>query len=167
MAVRGDRAGDKATLELPQERPRVLVIDDDPDFALALAETVSELGWDSDSCTETTQAMVRVREAGLAGLFIDFLMPGTNGLDILRESLSFHPGRPVVFMSGHDPGADVIVDALCRGPVMFIQKPMRRDEIHLALEMFRGLLPTGIPEAQAEPANSARLRRPRKRADRS
>jgi ActR/RegA family two-component response regulator len=123
-------------------RPRVLVIDDDLTFAQALAEAVSEQGWDGRVCPDPDTASEWIRDGVYSALFIDLVMPHKSGADLLRESLLHRPGRPVVLMTGHDNAADVVIDALSvGGPVTFLKKPMTGAEIAEVLEMFRSLLP--------------------------
>jgi CheY-like chemotaxis protein len=127
--------------DLLKGQPKVLVVDDDWNQALLLAETVSDLGWEGNPCTDARDALERVREASYSALFVDLLMPGKNGLDILRESLRHHPARPCVLMSGMDAANERVMEALSLGPIMFIRKPVSRKDLDTALKMFRSRLP--------------------------
>jgi PleD family two-component response regulator len=122
-------------------QPKVLVVDDDSNLALLLAEVVSELGWEGNPCTDARDAMERVREASYSALFVDLLMPRKSGIEILRESLAHHPSRPCVLMSGMDAQHEAVMEALSLGPVMFIKKPVSRKDLDTALKMFRSRLP--------------------------
>jgi CheY-like chemotaxis protein len=122
-------------------RPRVLVVDDDLSFAQVLAETISERGWDAHPCSEPADARQRVKDRSYSGLFIDMVLPGTSGAEILRDALAAHPRRPAILMSGHDANHDAILEALGLGPVMFVHKPMSSADLDSALLMFRELVP--------------------------
>jgi CheY-like chemotaxis protein len=127
--------------DLLKGQPKVLVVDDDWNLAHYLAETVSQMGWEGNPCTDSRDAIERVREASYSALFVDLLMPGKSGLDILRESLARYPHRPCVLMSGMDDQHERVMEALSLGPVMFIRKPVSRKDLDTALKMFRSRLP--------------------------
>jgi DNA-binding NarL/FixJ family response regulator len=82
-----------------------------------------------------------VREASYSALFVDLLMPGKSGIDILKESLARYPHRPCVLMSGMDDQHERVMEALALGPVMFIRKPVSKKDLDTALKMFRSRLP--------------------------
>jgi len=127
--------------DLLKGQPKVLVVDDDWTLALFLAESVSDLGWEGNPCTDPRDALERVREASYSALFVDLLMPGRNGIEILRESLAHHPNRPCVLMSGMDAQNERVMEALALGPVMFIKKPVSKKDLDTALRMLRTRLP--------------------------
>jgi CheY-like chemotaxis protein len=129
------------TSDLLKGHPKVLVVDDDWTLAHFLAETISGMGWEGNPCTDSRDALERVREASYSALFVDLLMPGKSGLEVLRESLSRYPNRPCVLMSGMDAQHQQVMEAVSMGPVMFIRKPVSRKDLDTALKMFRSRLP--------------------------
>ena len=132
-------------------RPRILVVDDDLSFAQVLAETISERGWDAHPCSEPADARQRVKDRSYSGLFIDMVLPGTSGAEILRDALAAHPRRPAILMSGHDANHDAILEALGLGPVMFVHKPMSSADLDAALLMFRELVPGMLRRGRGAP----------------
>jgi CheY-like chemotaxis protein len=130
-------------------RPQILVVDDDLAFAQMLAETISERSWDAHPCTSLEDARQRVLEGTYSGLFIDLVMPGSSGVEILRRGMAAHPRRPAVLMSGSDTDQRAILDAIELGPVTFIRKPISSGDLDLALQMFRVLLPGGSGRRRA------------------
>jgi PleD family two-component response regulator len=122
-------------------RPRLLVVDDDRVFAEALAETIAEREWEAHPCTDVADARQRVLDTSYSGFFIDCVLPASSGVEILREAMAAHPGRPAVLMSGKDVDPHSILDALSLGPVMFIRKPLTHADLDSALAMFRQLVP--------------------------
>lgn len=135
------KPGTIKTSDLLKGHPKVLVVDDDEMLANFLAQTISELGWEGNPCTDSRDALERVREASYSAIVVDLLMPGKSGIEILRESLARYPQRPCVLMSGMDARNDRVMEALGLGPVMFIRKPVSRKDLDTALRMFRSRLP--------------------------
>jgi PleD family two-component response regulator len=122
-------------------RPRLLVVDDDRVFAETLAETIAEREWEAHPCTDVADARQRVLDTSYSGFFIDVVLPQSSGVEILREAMAAHPGRPAVLMSGQDVDPHAILDSLSLGPVMFIRKPLSHADLDAALAMFRQLVP--------------------------
>jgi CheY-like chemotaxis protein len=126
-------------------RPRVLVVDDDAAFARALADTVSERGWEGHPCTDTRDALQRVGDDTYSALFVDLVLPGSSGVQVLRNAMAHNPRRPAVLMSGTDVHHDQVIEALSLGPVVFVSKPLGPGSLDSALRMFRALLPGALP----------------------
>jgi CheY-like chemotaxis protein len=134
-------AGQAVSSTLLDGRPRVLVVDDDPQFSQALADTITEAGWQADPSTDTADSLERVKGSYYNALFVDLMMPGLSGVDLLRLWLEQKPPRPAVLMSGFDADRGAVLSALSLGPVMFVKKPISQADIDQALRMFRFLLP--------------------------
>jgi CheY-like chemotaxis protein len=140
-ALEGAAPGNVARSRDLNGRPRILVVDDDVGFATALAETIGEGDWDADPCSDNVDARNRVGVPGYAALFVDLVMPGTNGVELVRRWLTVRPIRPAILMSGHDAQHQAILEALSLGPVMFVGKPVVKQDLETALDMCRQLLP--------------------------
>jgi CheY-like chemotaxis protein len=138
-------AGEVRASDWPSGKPRVLIVDDDVDLATTLAETISDLGWEGMPCSHVPDALQRIREAQYSALFVDLVLPGASGVDLLRVALARNPKLPAILMSGRDADADVVVTALGLGPVMFVEKPISPEHLQSSLALFRGLLP-GAPK---------------------
>jgi PleD family two-component response regulator len=122
-------------------RPRILVVDDDTTFAHTLADAISEQEWEAHPCTDTADARERVKGGAYSGFFIDVVMPGASGVEILAEVMATEPRRPVVLMSGLDVDHAMILDAMSHGPVLFARKPFSTADLSSSLQMIRDLIP--------------------------
>jgi len=140
-ALRVAAPGQYVSSQTMDGRPRLLVVDDDRVFAEALAETIAEREWEAHPCTDVADARQRVQDTSYSGFFIDVVLPSSSGVEILREAMAAHPGRPAVLMSGQDVDPHAILEALSLGPVMFIRKPLTHADLDSALAMFRQLVP--------------------------
>jgi CheY-like chemotaxis protein len=125
-------------------RPRLLVVDADVGFAQALAATISDRGWEAHPCGESEEARQRVAEGGYHGMFLDLMLPGSGGINVLRRAMEARPPLPSVLMSGPGAPHPAILEALEFGPVMFVRKPLSSIDLDSALQMLRELLP-GAP----------------------
>jgi two-component system nitrogen regulation response regulator NtrX len=65
-------------------------------------------------------------------VFLDIKMPGKDGLDVLVEMLAARPELLVVMISGHGT-IETALEATKRGAFHFIEKPLDRDRVLLAV----------------------------------
>jgi ActR/RegA family two-component response regulator len=131
-----------------QGRPWILIVDDDAALAGALAEAVTERGWEGHPCIHVEDALARVEEPTYSALIVDLVLAHGSGVAVLRKAIAAQPRRPVALMSGHDAGHAGVMEALELGPVMFVPKPISGGDLDVALAMFRSLLPGAGPEAR-------------------
>jgi CheY-like chemotaxis protein len=84
---------------------RLLIVEDDPDAAAALAEALAETGYDVAIAGDGRDAFDRVHNAGLRPdlILLDLLMPVMDGLTFLaaRASDPLLADVPVIVLSGY------------------------------------------------------------------
>ena len=103
---------------------KILVIEDEPDVSLVMAQALARAGCEVSVAETGEQGM----ELGLARKFdvfvLDAYLPGINGFEICREFRQRHYTRrtPVVLVSGRCSQSDVR-RGLDLGAVDFIGKP--------------------------------------------
>jgi CheY-like chemotaxis protein len=67
-------------------RPRkVLLVDDDPDGLEALVGMFRKSGYEAEAVSSAEQAMASIRAARPGVVLVDIMMPGTDGVQLLRE----------------------------------------------------------------------------------
>ena len=124
----------------PKRAPTVFIVDDDPAVLKSLSRllraarlTVATFG--------SPQEFLACHDPSLPGcLVLDVAMPGLNGLELQQALLASGHELPIIFLSGH---ADIpmSVQAMKRGAVDFLTKPVNDDEllkaIHVAIERDR------------------------------
>ncbi len=65
--------------------PRVLVVDDEPDFVELLREFLTAKGYDVSSAQNGEEALRKVKEERPHLILLDVRMPKMNGLEVLRQ----------------------------------------------------------------------------------
>ncbi len=120
--------------------PRVLVVDDDLAFAQALADSLTERGWEGHPCTSREDALQRVTDPDYCSVFVDLVLAGGTGIDVIRRAVACQPGRPVVLMSGYGVDRTTMKEVLALGPVLFMRKPLSVTELDSAIRTLRGRL---------------------------
>ncbi len=76
-------------------------------------------------------AMLEAHEPGV--MILDVMLPGMNGLDILRKVKGDYPNLEVIMISGYGD-MDMVIQAMREGASDFIRKPFQIMDIQLAIE---------------------------------
>lgn len=111
----------------PVPRPRVLVVDDDPDIRSGLVEVFERAGFEAASAADVA-AMERALAAKRADLIVlDLMMPGEDGLSACKR-LSGGGRPPIIMLSALGDDADRIV-GLEIGADDYLAKPCNPREL--------------------------------------
>jgi two-component system, NtrC family, response regulator AtoC len=116
------------------ERRQILVVDDTEGIRTYLKSILSGRGYDVVLANDGPSALGML-EQGLqpAAAVLDVMMPGIDGLEVLRRARRLQPTLPVVMLSVVSK-ASTIVDAMSLGAADFLSKPFEEAEIAAALE---------------------------------
>lgn len=107
-----------------QERPRVLVVDDEASIRDMLSKTLSLADYDVDVAADGRAAIDRLRLMPYDLLITDLRMPGVDGLTVIREARRFYPALPVIIITGYSSEASAI-EAINLGVSGYLTKPFR------------------------------------------
>jgi two-component system response regulator AtoC len=117
----------------PEERFRVLVIDDDPGVRDYMEALVSRQGYRVFPVADAEQALASLEETQPDIVTLDVVLPGMDGLETLRRLKLRLPDVPVVMLSGHGQARN-IVEAMKLGASDFLRKPFEVEELELAFQ---------------------------------
>ena len=107
---------------------RVLVVDDDR-VILELASIVLRSdGYSVQTASDGTQALLLLEDALPDLILLDYMMPGMNGLDVLRTIKEKFPDIAVIIFTGMG-SEDVAVRAMKAGAADYIMKPFRNHDL--------------------------------------
>ncbi len=134
---------DQATVE---ERPSLLLVDDDATLRGLLARALGEKGFDISQAGSGEEALTRARQEPPEYAVVDLRVPGMSGIEILKGLRDLDPNTKVLMLSGFGSIASA-VEATKLGAVGYLTKPAEAGEIVAALtgqgpEVTRGSLET-------------------------
>ena len=78
----------------------ILVIDDDKSFRVALSRSLRLAGHEVREACDATEAMLSLTERNADLILTDVLMPGRDGLEIIRAVRIRWPSSKIIAMSG-------------------------------------------------------------------
>jgi two-component system nitrogen regulation response regulator NtrX len=113
----------------------ILVVDDEADIRLLIAQILKDEGYDTREAVNSTEALATIRTRRPSLVVLDIWLQGSelDGLallDVIREN---NPGVPVLMISGHGT-IETAVSAIKRGAYDFIEKPFKTDRLLLMVE---------------------------------
>ncbi len=106
---------------------RILIIDDDKSFREALAESIRDFGHDVIEADAAQEAFKLINEVDAA--FLDLNMPGTSGIEFLRE---VRPSIPIIVLTAFADSSNTI-EAIRLGAFDHLTKPIGRAALQRVL----------------------------------
>ncbi|MEE1618900.1 response regulator transcription factor [Brachybacterium sp. J153] len=111
---------------------RVLVVEDEPTIADLLRFPLQMVGWDVTVCGDGLEAVRLARSNRPDVLVLDRMLPGLDGVEVLRRIRALHPEIPALILTAMDAPADRI-DGLAAGADDYVTKPFTIEEVLLRL----------------------------------
>ena len=114
---------------------RILIIDDDIEFANLLRMHLSAVGYAAEVAEDAVEGGKALLARPPALVLCDINMPYLNGLDLmsLMQSDARSASIPVVFISGRTDG-DTMAKAVKLGAADFLAKPITREQLLESIE---------------------------------
>ncbi|MCK8601591.1 response regulator [Desulfoferrobacter suflitae] len=101
---------------------KVLLVDDEVEFVLALAERLTIRGLHTQVAHNGEQALFVLQDYAPDAVLLDLKMPGMDGLEVLRRVKKINPQVKVVILTGHGSEQDAEI-AQRLGASGYLQKP--------------------------------------------
>lgn len=129
---------------------RILVVDDEANMRLGLAEVLERDGYSVTAVDSGTAALAELAGRGYALVVSDMRMPGMSGVELLRAVQEREPGLPMLLMTAYGTVEDA-VSAMKGGAREFLTKPFSpQDLLHVVKETLRDARPESRRTATAD-----------------
>jgi two-component system nitrogen regulation response regulator NtrX len=109
---------------------RILILDDEQNICRTLRLILEHEGYAVSTAMSLAEAKGEVSRAD--AMLIDVRLPDGSGIDFLRQVRQVDGDTPAIMISGHGTIAEA-VDATHAGAFDFLEKPLSRDRVLLAL----------------------------------
>src|SRR3954451_7323485 len=112
---------------------RILIVDDEENIGRSLRMILEREGYAVNVCKSVTE-FGKHPDAGRADAYLlDMKLPDGSGIDLLKVVRQNGASSPAIMISGHGTIADA-VEATRAGAFDFLEKPLSRDRVLLALK---------------------------------
>jgi CheY-like chemotaxis protein len=130
MNIKAQAAPSASAVQIREAAPwRILVVDDEQptrEICRTVAETIGMKAWDAGTAEESLELL---ESSSIDILLTDLLLPGTSGLELLRQVTVMHPDVAVVMMTQYGSIGSA-VEATRVGAADRVTKPFCVDELH-------------------------------------
>src|SRR4051794_31964131 len=142
-----------------ESAPRILIVDDDPNLLVLLADQLRADGFDIQTARDGDEALRRLKSGWPDLLIIDMMMPRMDGLTLARE-IKGRADLPIIVLSAIDAG-DSKADLLEEVAEDYVTKPYHYPELRARILRVLRRLGDKVPrrELVLGPELSLELRR--------
>src|SRR4051812_39016719 len=112
----------------PARSGRLLVVDDEVELMTALCESLREEGYDAVGYPDPAAGLAALRDGEFDVLLSDLMMPGTDGIQLLRQGFAADPDLVGIIMTGQG-SIQTAVEAMKAGAFDYVLKPFRLQQV--------------------------------------
>ena len=107
-----------------QDRPLVVIVDDDAAVRTSIEELMLSVGIDAAGFGSTRELLEAKLPERPGCMVLDVRMPGSSGLDLQQHLAAAGNAKPIIFLTGHGD-IPMSVQAMKAGAIDFLTKPVR------------------------------------------
>jgi DNA-binding NtrC family response regulator len=109
------------------DKMRVLLVDDEVEFVSTLSERLNLRNFDAQTATSGEEALMKIDQSPPDLVLLDMLMPGMNGIEVLKRIKQDHPQIKVILLTGR--GSVDGVQEVREGAYDCLMKPIQIEEL--------------------------------------
>ena len=106
------------------KKKNILIVDDSIENQRALKEEFHKNGFDTDCVSSGEEALEVVQAKEYNFIFLDYMLPGQNGIQTYKTLKSLCPNTKVILISGY--ASDISIGS---EEVTFVQKPFKGSKV--------------------------------------
>jgi DNA-binding NtrC family response regulator len=112
---------------------RILVVDDEPDMLLLIPVRLRAEGFVVEVAASAEEALEILARSSFELVLTDLMLPGLSGIELLERVQRNWPGTDVILLTAHGT-IQTAVEAVRKGAVDFLTKPIRSEELLLRVQ---------------------------------
>jgi len=120
--------GDKPSLPGPDDRLRLLVVDDEEEICSLLHDVLTVEGYNVEVCKDPERALSLIGRDSFDGVITDLKMPGVDGLQVARTVKARSPQTATIVVTAY-ASLQTAIGALRTGVDDYICKPFDIDQM--------------------------------------
>ncbi len=111
---------------------KVLIVDDEEMICTLFAEMLKQYGYQTATETDGSKTLERLWRGRFDVLLLDLIMPGINGINLLRQLRQSFEDLPVVIVTGHG-SIETAVESMQAGASEFVTKPVEASVLDIRI----------------------------------
>jgi len=111
----------------------ILVVDDEPLIREIIIRKLSEFGYIATPVENAFEALNKMREKSYPLVLSDIMMPGMDGIELLKRLRSLYPDTAVVMITAVS-NVNIAIEALREGAYDYLIKPFNFEEVVLSVK---------------------------------
>lgn len=108
---------------------RILLVDDEVDFVVTLAERLSLRGIESDWTAKPEEAIEMAKRHSYDLAVLDVKMPKVSGINLKKRLQELYPDMKFIFLTGHGSEESYLAGTREAGVDYYLLKPVRIEEL--------------------------------------
>lgn len=113
-------------------KPKMLIVDDEPDICKALEFLLKREDYDVTSVNSGEDAIEKIKKVSFDAILTDIRMGKVDGIMVLEKAREICPDTPVIMMTAF-ASIESAVEAMRKGAYDYIVKPFLNEEIKLTI----------------------------------
>jgi len=132
--LREEKSSEKneATEEEKAVSAKILVVDDEEILRNMLTDVLTEEGYEVVPVSSGEEAVKRLKEEYFELILTDIMMPGLNGIGVLKAAKEIEPSTDIIVMTGY-ASVETAVESMRLGASDYITKPFNIDQIKIVI----------------------------------
>lgn len=114
--------------EMHDEKPKVLIIDDEVGMCETLEDILEEHEFIAESAYDGKTGLKKIKEKKFNAVILDLKLPDLNGIDVLEKIKKYSPEIEVIIITAYATLENAI-DAINKGAYGYITKPIDVNEL--------------------------------------
>ena len=106
----------------------ILVVDDEPNICAVFADALVRHNYRVRTCTSGEEAIQLASNESFDAVFIDVMMPGMNGLQVLKVLRKRLPRAIFIMITGY-PDSGLVDGSLASGAFLCLSKPVSLEDV--------------------------------------
>ena len=120
-------------------KPKVLIVDDESMVRSTMRQITEHLGLSVKEAEDGKQALAMMASEPFDIVFLDLLLPGMHGLEVLKHIRENHPELVVTIITGH-PEVETALESMKLGATDYLVKPFGAKEVENIVSEARAII---------------------------
>jgi DNA-binding NtrC family response regulator len=113
---------------MSQKKARILIVDDDKGICMILSDLMKKEGFEPLTVYDGEKALKTIQSESPDLLLVDMMLPGMDGMEVLKRTRELDQELPVVFITAHADSRGA-VKAIKAGAHDYLSKPFDNYEV--------------------------------------